>query len=40
MLLDWSREFDAQYDRLEADHSPLGVTRFKLLLFMLKKLQD
>jgi len=40
MLLDWSREFDAQYDRMESDDSPSGVTRFRLLLFMLKRLQD
>lgn len=40
MLLDWSREFDAQYDRMEADDSPSGLTRFRLLLFMLKRLQD
>lgn len=40
MLLDWSREFDAQFDRMEADESVLGVERFNLLVFMLKRLQD
>ena len=40
MLLDWSREFDAQYDRMEADDSPSGLARFRLLLFMLKRLQE
>lgn len=40
MLLDWSREFDAQYDRMEEDQSSLGVERFNLLVFMLKRLQD
>jgi hypothetical protein len=40
MLLDWSREFDAQYDRLEADESSLGVERFNLMVFMLKRLQE
>ena len=40
MLLDWSREFDAQYDRMEADESSLGVGRFNLMVFMLKRLQD
>lgn len=40
MLLDWSREFDAQYDRLEADASAPGIEHFTLLAFMLKQLQD
>lgn len=40
MLLDWGHEFDAQYDRLERDESALGVERFNLLVFMLKRLQD
>ena len=39
MLLDWSREFDAQFDRMEADKSSLGVERFNLTVFMLKRLQ-
>lgn len=40
MLLDWSREFDAQYDRMESDHSVPGIERFTLLVFMLKRLAD
>lgn len=40
MLLDWSREFDAQYDRMEGDESQSGAERFELLVFMLKRLQD
>ena len=40
MLLDWSREFDAQFDRMEADRSSLGVERFNRMVFMLKRLQE
>lgn len=38
VILDWSREFDAQFDRMEADGTPEGVQRFQLLVFMLKQL--
>lgn len=40
MNIDWSREFDRQLDRLEADHTAEGQRAFQLLTFMLKRLQD
>ena len=36
--MDWSREFDAQYDRMEAETSEPGRLRFQLLVFMLNHL--
>jgi hypothetical protein len=38
--IDWSKDFDRQLDRLEADQSAKGRRSFQLLTFMLKRLQD
>lgn len=40
MEIDWSREFDRQLDRLEADTSERGRQVFWLLTLMLKRLRD
>jgi len=38
--IDWSREFDRQLDRLEADKSERGQRVYRLLSIMLKQLRD
>jgi hypothetical protein len=38
--IDWSKDFDRQLDRLEADQSAKGRRSFQLLTFMLKRLED
>ncbi len=40
MNIDWSREFDRQLDRLEADTSERGQRVYVLLALMLKQLRD
>jgi hypothetical protein len=40
MLIDWPRDFDRQYDRIEADTSPDGQLRFEYLLALLDHLAD
>ena len=40
MNIDWSREFDRQLDRLEADKSERGPRVYRLLSIMLKQLRD
>ena len=40
MDIDWSREFDRQLDRLEADVSERGKQVFWLLTLMLKRLRE
>lgn len=40
MNIDWSREFDRQLDRLEADASERGQRVYRLLTIMLKQLRD
>jgi hypothetical protein len=38
--IDWSRDFDRQLDRLEADSTERGRRTFGLLTFMLKRLRN
>ncbi len=40
MDIDWSRDFDRQLDRLEADTSERGQRVYRLLTLMLKQLRD
>ena len=40
MLIDWTKAFDQQFDRMEADESPDGQRRFDLLVAMLGMLSD
>lgn len=40
MNIDWSREFDRQLDRLQADASERGKQVFRLLILMLNRLRQ
>ncbi|MFJ3395280.1 hypothetical protein [Leifsonia aquatica] len=40
MNIDWSREFDRQLDRLEADSSERGKRVYRLLTLMLRRLRE
>lgn len=40
MEIDWSREFDRQLDRLEADTSERGKRVYRLLALMLRRLRE
>ena len=40
MDIDWSREFDRQLDRLEADSSERGRQVYRLLTLMLRRLRE
>jgi hypothetical protein len=40
MNIDWSREFDRQLDRLEADSSERGQRVYRLLTLMLRRLRE
>lgn len=40
MNIDWSREFDRQLDRLEADTTERGRTTYDLFVFMLSRLRE
>lgn len=40
MEIDWSREFDRQLDRLEADTSERGKRVYRLLALMLRRIRE
>ncbi|KQR50493.1 hypothetical protein ASF88_19930 [Leifsonia sp. Leaf336] len=40
MNIDWSRDFDRQLDRLEADKSERGQQVYRLLVLMLRRLRE
>jgi len=40
VLIDWNREFDLQFDRLEQDETPLGKERYHIFLWLLKQVED
>jgi len=40
VLIDWTRAFDQQFDRMEADQTPDGQRRFDLLVALLDVLSE